>query len=84
MTRQDDDHRVACTTLTYLAEPADPALGILLQALSPARHRSSPRSGQAPSRPARPWPWTKPRQPGSGPHWPAGGERRSPMALGGT
>jgi hypothetical protein len=23
VTRQDDDHRVACATLTYLAEPAD-------------------------------------------------------------
>jgi hypothetical protein len=28
MTRQDDDHRVACATLTYLAEPANPVLSI--------------------------------------------------------
>jgi len=26
MTRQDDDHRVACATLTYLADPAGLAL----------------------------------------------------------
>ena len=27
MTRQDGDDRAACATLTYLAEPAGPALG---------------------------------------------------------
>ena len=38
MTRQDDDHhRAACATLTYLAGPANPALGRLLQVLSPAQ-----------------------------------------------
>ena len=29
MTRQDDDHRVARATLTYIAEHADPVLGYL-------------------------------------------------------
>ena len=52
MTRQDDDHRVACA-LTYLAEPADPALGRLLQALGPAEVLASIRSGTIPARAAR-------------------------------
>ena len=53
MTRQDDDHRVACATLTYLAEPADPVLGRLLQVLSPAEVLASIRSGTIPARAAR-------------------------------
>ena len=53
MTRPDDDHRVACATLTYLAEPADPALGALLQVLSPAEVLASIRSGTIPARAAR-------------------------------
>ena len=52
MTRQDD-HRVACATLTYLAEPADPVLGILLQALGPVEVLASIRSGTIPVRAAR-------------------------------
>ena len=53
MTLQDDDHRAACATLTYLAEPADPALGHLLQVLSPAEVLASIRSGTIPVRAAR-------------------------------
>jgi len=53
VTRQDDDHRVACATLTYLAEPADPVLGGLLQAMSPAQVLASIRSGIIPARAAR-------------------------------
>jgi hypothetical protein len=53
MTRQDDDHRVGRATLTYLAEPADPALGRLLQVLSPAQVLASIRSGTIPARAAR-------------------------------
>jgi DNA processing protein len=53
VTRQDDDHRVACATLTYLAEPADPALSRLLQVLSPAEVLASIRSGTIPARAAR-------------------------------
>jgi hypothetical protein len=60
MTRQDD-HRAACATLTYLAERADPALGSLLQVLSPAEVLASIRSGAIPAR------VTRPRRPGSGP-----------------
>jgi DNA processing protein len=45
VTRQDDDHRVACATLTYVAEPADPVLGHLLQVLSPVEVLISIRSG---------------------------------------
>jgi DNA processing protein len=53
VTRQDDDHRVACATLTYLAEPADPVLGGLLQAMSPAQVLASIRSGIIPACAAR-------------------------------
>ena len=53
MTRQDDGHRVACAALTYLADPADPALGILLQVLRPAEVLASIRSGAIPARAAR-------------------------------
>jgi hypothetical protein len=53
VTRPDDDHRVACATLTYLAEPADPALGRLLQVLSPAEVLASIRSGTIPARAVR-------------------------------
>ena len=53
MTRHDEDHRVTCATLTYLAEPADPALGHLLQALRPALVLTSIRSGTIPARTAR-------------------------------
>ncbi len=49
MTRQDDDHRVACATLTYLAEPADPVLGRLLQVLGPVEVLASIRSGAIPA-----------------------------------
>lgn len=51
--RHDDDHRAACATLTYLAEPANPALGRLLQVLSPAEVLASIRSGTIPARAAR-------------------------------
>jgi DNA processing protein len=53
MTRQDGDHRVACATLTYLAEPADPVLGHLLQVLSPVEVLASIESGTVPARAAR-------------------------------
>jgi DNA processing protein len=53
VTRHDADHRVACATLTYLAEPADPLLGGLLQALSPAQVLASIRSGVLPARATR-------------------------------
>ena len=53
MTRQGDDHRVACATLTYVAEPADPVLGHLLQVLNPAEVLASIRSGTVPARAAR-------------------------------
>jgi DNA processing protein len=53
VTRQDDDHRVACAMLTYLAEPADPVLGALLQVLSPVEVLASTRSGTVPARAAR-------------------------------
>jgi DNA processing protein len=52
MTRQDNGHRVASATLTYLAEPADPALGALLQVLSPVEVLASIRSGTVPDRAA--------------------------------
>jgi DNA processing protein len=54
LARRDDDHRVACATLTYLAEPADPALGCLLQVLNPVEVLASIRSGTIPARAARP------------------------------
>lgn len=53
MTRPDDDHRAARATLTYLAEPADPELGHLLQLLSPAQVLAAIRSGTIPARAAR-------------------------------
>jgi DNA processing protein len=53
MTRPDDDHRLACATLTYLAEPANPALGHLLQVLSQAEVLASIRSGTVPVRAAK-------------------------------
>jgi hypothetical protein len=53
MTRQDDDHRAACATLTYLAEPANPALGRPLQVLNPAQVLASISSGTIPARAAR-------------------------------
>src|SRR6266536_5891893 len=53
MTRPDNDHRVASATLTYLAEPADPVLGALLQALDPVEVLASIRSGTIPARAAR-------------------------------
>jgi hypothetical protein len=53
VTRQDDDHRFACATLTYLTEPADPVLGRLLQVLSPAEALASIGSGTVPARAAR-------------------------------
>jgi DNA processing protein len=53
VTRQDDGHQIACATLTYLAEPADPALGGLLQALGPVEVLASIRSGAIPARAAR-------------------------------
>ena len=58
MTRQDD-HRAACATLTYLAEPADPVLGRLLQVLSPAEVLASIRP--APSPPAQSEPFCSSR-----------------------
>ena len=39
--------------------------------------RSSPRSGRAPSPPAGPGTWARPRRPGSGPRWRAGGHTAS-------
>jgi len=51
---------VACATLTYLAEPADPALGGLLQVLSPVEvlaavgHHPRPRNQSHESGPRRP------------------------------
>jgi len=53
VTRHDGGHRVACATLTYLAEPADPALGRLLQVLSPVEVLASIESGTVPARAAR-------------------------------
>ena len=52
MTRQDA-HRAACATLTYLAEPANPASGTLLQVLCPAEALASIRPGTIPARAAR-------------------------------
>jgi DNA processing protein len=52
MTRLPEDGRVACATLTYLAEPADPLLGPLLQVLDPAGVLASIRSGTVPARAA--------------------------------
>lgn len=48
MSCQDDDHR-ACAALTYLAEPADPALGTLLQILSPTEVLASIAARRAPA-----------------------------------
>jgi len=53
VTRPDDDQRVARATLTYVAEPADPVLGALLQVLSPVEVLASIRSGTVPARAAR-------------------------------
>jgi DNA processing protein len=53
MTRPDGDHRAACAALTYLAEPADPVLGRLLQVLGPVEVLASIRSGTVPARAAR-------------------------------
>jgi len=53
VTRQDDDHRVACATLTYLAEPADPVLSALLQVLAPVEVLALIRSDTIPARAAR-------------------------------
>ncbi len=50
MIRLNDDHRAARATLTYVAEPADPVLGHLLQVLSPAEVLASIRSGTSPAR----------------------------------
>jgi DNA processing protein len=41
--------RIARATLTYLAEPADPVIGGLLQVLSPAELVASIRSGRIPA-----------------------------------
>jgi DNA processing protein len=43
-------HRLACATLTYLAEPADPLLGRLLSVLTPAAVLASIRSAAIPAR----------------------------------
>jgi DNA processing protein len=53
VTRLDDDHRVARAMLTYVAEPADPVSGHLLQVLSPVEVLVSIRSGTVPARAAR-------------------------------
>ena len=44
-----DRQRIACATLTYLAEPADPAICGLLQVLSPAELLACIRSGTLPA-----------------------------------
>ena len=44
-----DQQRIARATLTYLAEPADPAVCGLLQVLSPAELVASIRSGSIPA-----------------------------------
>ena len=49
MTRPDNDHRAASATLTYLAEPADPVLGALLQVLDPVEVLASIRSAPSPA-----------------------------------
>jgi DNA processing protein len=43
-------HRLACATLTYLAEPADPLLSRLLSVLTPAAVLASIRSAAIPAR----------------------------------
>lgn len=48
MTGQAGDDRTACAALTYLAEPADPVLGELLQVLPPAGVLAWIRSGRVP------------------------------------
>src|ERR1022692_1705423 len=42
-------HRLACATLTYLADPADPLLGRLLSVLTPSAVLASIRSGAIPA-----------------------------------
>jgi DNA processing protein len=49
VTRPDGGRRVACATLTYLAEPADPVLGALLRVLAPDRVLAYIRSGIMPA-----------------------------------
>ena len=49
MTPRPGEHRIACATLTYLAEPADPVLGGLLRVLSPGQVLASIRSGTIPA-----------------------------------
>jgi hypothetical protein len=49
VTRPDGGRRVACATLTYLAEPADPVLGFLLRVLAPDRVLACIRAGAIPA-----------------------------------
>jgi hypothetical protein len=53
VTRPPGACQLSCATLTYLAEPADPALGSLLQILSPGQVLASIRSGTIPARATR-------------------------------
>lgn len=45
MTRQPVEHRIASAAFTHLAQPADPVLARLLQALSPGEILTAIRSG---------------------------------------
>ena len=49
MTAQPSDQHVACATLTYLAQPADPLLGSLLRLHDPADLLARIRSGTLPT-----------------------------------
>ncbi|HUY47598.1 MAG TPA: DNA-processing protein DprA [Streptosporangiaceae bacterium] len=49
MTPRQDDPRAACARLTYLAEPANPILGALLQVLPPDEVVAAIRSGNIPA-----------------------------------
>jgi DNA processing protein len=49
VTRPDGGRRVACAMLTYLAEPADPVLGGLLQVLAPDHVLACIRAGAIPA-----------------------------------
>jgi hypothetical protein len=49
VTAQFSDRHVACATLTYLAQPADPLLGGLLRVLDPADVLAGIKSGALPA-----------------------------------
>ena len=49
MTARPSEHQLACATLTWLAEPAHPLLGALLQVLPPAEVLAAIRFGTLPA-----------------------------------